>query len=74
MEGVDDLLARVIQHETDHLDGVLFIDRLSEAAALDVKDAVAEFKEKFERRRAAREIPDDQQIAERLAEIEALYC
>ena len=24
----DDLLARCIQHETDHLDGVLFVDRL----------------------------------------------
>ena len=23
-----DLLARCIQHETDHLDGILFIDRL----------------------------------------------
>jgi peptide deformylase len=27
-----DLLARCIQHETDHLDGVLFIDRLDRAA------------------------------------------
>ena len=27
----DDLLARVIQHEIDHLDGVLFTDRLHEA-------------------------------------------
>ncbi|MFT4110347.1 peptide deformylase [Propionicimonas sp.] len=27
-----DLLARAIQHETDHLDGVLFIDRLDQAA------------------------------------------
>jgi len=27
----DGLLARVIQHEYDHLEGVLFIDRLSEA-------------------------------------------
>jgi peptide deformylase len=26
----DPLLARVIQHETDHLDGILFIDRISE--------------------------------------------
>jgi peptide deformylase len=26
----EDLLARVFQHEIDHLDGVLFIDRLSE--------------------------------------------
>jgi peptide deformylase len=27
----EDLLARVVQHEIDHLDGVLFIDRLPEA-------------------------------------------
>ena len=27
VEGTD-LLARCVQHETDHLDGVLFIDRL----------------------------------------------
>ncbi len=27
---VDDLIARVIQHELDHLNGVLFIDHLSE--------------------------------------------
>jgi peptide deformylase len=26
-----DMLARAIQHETDHLDGVLFLDRLDEA-------------------------------------------
>jgi peptide deformylase len=26
------LLARVLQHEIDHLDGVLFIDRLTEKA------------------------------------------
>jgi peptide deformylase len=38
-----DLLSRCVQHETDHLDGVLFIDRLdpeSKKAALDaVRDA-----------------------------------
>ena len=28
-----DLLARCIQHETDHLDGILFIDRMDRAAA-----------------------------------------
>ena len=27
-----DLLARVMQHELDHLDGILFLDRLSEVA------------------------------------------
>ena len=29
--GVDDFLARVFQHEIDHLDGVLFLDRLPDA-------------------------------------------
>ena len=27
---VSDLLARVIQHETDHLNGILFVDHLTE--------------------------------------------
>jgi peptide deformylase len=38
-----DLLARAIQHETDHLDGVLFIDRLDadtrKAAMREIRDA-----------------------------------
>lgn len=31
------LLARAIQHELDHLDGVLFIDRISKARRLQIK-------------------------------------
>lgn len=31
------LLARAIQHELDHLDGVLFIDRISKARKLQIK-------------------------------------
>ena len=37
-----ELLARALQHETDHLDGILFIDRLSEA---DRKLAMKEIRE-----------------------------
>ena len=37
-----DLLARAIQHETDHLDGILFIDRLDEAGR---KAAMREIRE-----------------------------
>jgi len=33
----DGLLARAIQHETDHLNGVLFIDRVSPATKLSLK-------------------------------------
>ena len=31
---VDDLVARVIQHEMDHLNGVMFVDRVDNAIAL----------------------------------------
>ncbi|TIC80384.1 peptide deformylase [Nocardioides sp. GY 10113] len=37
-----EMLARAIQHETDHLDGVLFIDRLDDAAR---KAAMREIRE-----------------------------
>jgi peptide deformylase len=42
VEGTE-LLARALQHETDHLDGVLFIDRLNEvdrkAAMREIRDS-----------------------------------
>lgn len=37
-----DLLARAIQHETDHLDGVLFVDRLDRAARKAAMKAIRE--------------------------------
>src|SRR5262245_62096470 len=40
---LSNLLARVWQHETDHLDGKLFIDYLSLVGRLSTRSAVAEF-------------------------------
>lgn len=39
LEG-SDLLARAVQHETDHLDGVLFIDRLDEQTRKEAMKAI----------------------------------
>jgi peptide deformylase len=36
------LLARAIQHEVDHLNGILFIDRMTTAAKLDLKPELDE--------------------------------
>ena len=66
------LAARAVQHETDHLDGVLFIDRLSPSGQLAVKEALEELELEFRGDRQRGLIPDDQQIAARLAELEAL--
>jgi peptide deformylase len=66
------LFARAVQHEVDHLDGVLFIDRLSPTGELTVRPALEEFEIEFAHRRQRGEIPDDKEIAERLAELEKL--
>lgn len=38
--GCNGLLARVIQHETDHLNGILFIDRITRAAKKQIQPAL----------------------------------
>jgi peptide deformylase len=69
---LDGLFARAVQHEVDHLDGILFIDRLTSTGLLDAKPTLIEFEERFFRQRDRGEIPDDAAIASRLAELEQL--
>ncbi len=71
---VDDLFARVVQHETDHLDGVLFIDRMTEVNQIACKDALEAFEREFNRQRGFGAIGSDAEIAARLSELEAQYC
>jgi len=68
---LEGLHARVAQHEADHLDGALFIDRLSPANLLAVKEDLAALEREFQMQRRRGQIPDDAQIAARLAELEA---
>ena len=63
------LFARAAQHEYDHLDGVLFIDRLTPSGLLSVKQALSDLELEFQGDRQRGVIPDDQQIATRLAEL-----
>lgn len=67
------LMARILQHETDHLDGKLFIDRLSPTEFAAVKDKLYEFELAFQSRRETGEIPNDEKIAARWAELEQKY-
>jgi peptide deformylase len=69
---LDGLFARAVQHEIDHLDGVLFVDRLSPTGQIAVKEALADFETQFTGQRQRGEIPDDETIANRLAELERL--
>jgi peptide deformylase len=48
-ETVTDYESRIIQHETDHLDGVLFTDRVSPGVAMEISPALADFCDAFDR-------------------------
>lgn len=71
---LEGMFARVVQHELDHLDGVLFTDRLSEGGKLEVRPELEEFEDEFASRRQRGEIPGDEEIRQRLAELEKKYC
>lgn len=43
----DGWLARIVQHELDHLDGVFFVDRLTAADKLRVKPQLQQLEEEF---------------------------
>jgi len=70
---VSGLMGRCIQHETDHLDGVLFTDRMNPTSRTDIAYDLHEFETAFESRRATGGIPTDEQIAAQMAELERKY-
>jgi peptide deformylase len=66
------LLARIVQHETDHLDGQLFIDRLTPLQRADIQHSLEEFEIDYESKRNVGEAPTDEQVAAHIAELERL--
>jgi peptide deformylase len=69
----EELMARVIQHENDHLDGVLFIDRMSDFSRQEIEPRVAVFADEFARRQKNGEVPGDDEIKEQLAMMEKSF-
>ena len=68
------LLARCVQHEFDHIDGVLFPDRMSPTAKADLAEGLDEFEAEFNSRRTTGSVPSDEEIAKRWAEWEGRYA
>lgn len=67
---LDGLAARATQHEIDHLDGVLFIDRLPETKLMAIRDQINELEVNYLSQRERGELPTDAEIASRLADLE----
>ena len=71
---LDGMLARVVQHEFDHLEGRLFTDRLPEAATLEARRSLETFREVFEGRQSRGELPASNSLLARLDRLEADRC
>ena len=68
------LFARCCQHELDHLDGVLFPDRMSTTARADLQTELEVFEADYASRKTTGEIPSDEAIAGRWSEWESRYA
>ena len=71
---VDGFLARIIQHETDHLDGVLFIDRLAEGAIKSLSNDLGNLEIDFRSKQRVGGRPSDEELLARLSSWEDKYC
>ncbi len=68
-----DLEARAWQHEMEHLDGKVFIDRFSELALLAHRQKIATFEKKFRQLQQQGVIPADAEILETLEQIQSTF-
>ena len=64
---VDGFLARVLQHENDHLDGLMFFDRMSEGAKKELEDQLDVFETDFRSQQSTGAIPSDDELIKRLS-------
>ncbi len=67
---VDELASRAIQHESDHLDGILFPDRMSESGQRELAPAMSDFEALFRRQQEVGTMPSDDEIKRKLKEWE----
>lgn len=73
-EIVEGMLGRVIQHETDHLDGLLFTDKMSTTERAEIDGQLYELERDWQSRQETGDAPSDAAIAARIAELEAARC
>ncbi len=67
---LEELPARVVQHETDHLDGVMFFDRMSDLDRQAIEPQIDEFATVFRHGQSTGEIPEDGLLTDQLEALE----
>jgi peptide deformylase len=70
---LDGFLARIVQHEKDHLDGVFFFDRMTEDQREELADGLQDLEAKYRANQASGVLPSDDAIIKQRAQWEARY-
>ncbi|HEX5270103.1 MAG TPA: peptide deformylase [Gemmataceae bacterium] len=65
---IAELSSRVLQHEIDHLHGVLYIDKMGPLGKLSARGSLREFEREFRKAQERGEYPPDAEIEKRLRE------
>jgi len=66
----DLLCSRVLQHEIDHLHGILYIDKMGPIAKLSSRSSLKELERDYRRAQERGEIPSDAEIEKMLRDLE----
>jgi len=67
---LDDLAARAVQHEHDHLEGIMFPDRMVEDKRIELDSQIADFEVQFRNQQQRGEYPTDEEIRKELSQLE----
>ncbi len=71
---VQGFLGRIVQHEIDHLDGTLFIDRLSDEMREPIADQIKALESDFESKSSSGQVTSAETVQAHILEWEKKYC
>ncbi len=66
---MSELAARVVIHETDHVDGVMFTDRMTDTGRRELGPRLQDFRDHFHRQQESGAVPSDDEIKKALQEL-----
>lgn len=67
---LEDLPGRVVQHEYDHIDGVMFFDRMQPEGVAEIQAKIDDFEHVFRQSQQTGETPSDEELKKRLKSLE----
>jgi len=69
---LEEMPARIVQHELDHLDGVMFIDRVADSIKREIDSKVGAFVDRHAAAQKAGELPSDTELQKQVKQLLAV--